>query len=222
VIAPRASKSMTGRYIVVEGPIAVGKTSLAERLAEALGARLFLEQGEENPFLRKFYENPEKYAFATQIFFLLSRYRQQFELAQRDLFEQAVIADYFFAKDQIFARLNLDNDEYLLYQQIYRLLDARTVRPDLVVYLEARGEVLSRRMRRRDRDYERRIAPAYLERVAEAYRQFFAYYSDSPLLVVQSSDIDFVERPADFEALLKEIHAMKRGVQHYVPLSSRG
>lgn len=213
---------MTGRYIVVEGPIAVGKTSLAERLAEALGARLFLEQGEENPFLRKFYENPEKYAFATQIFFLLSRYRQQFELAQRDLFEQAVIADYFFAKDQIFARLNLDNDEYLLYQQIYRLLDARTVRPDLVVYLEARGEVLSRRMRRRDRDYERRIAPAYLERVAEAYRQFFAYYSDSPLLVVQSSDIDFVERPADFEALLKEIHAMKRGVQHYVPLSSRG
>jgi deoxyadenosine/deoxycytidine kinase len=213
---------MAGRYIVVEGPIAVGKTSFAERLAEALGARLVLEEGEENPFLRKFYESPEKYAFATQIFFLLSRYRQQFELAQRDLFEQAVVADYFFAKDQIFARLNLDNDEYLLYQQIYRMLDARAVRPDLVVYLEARGDVLSRRMRRRDRDYERRIAPAYLERVAEAYRQFFYHYGDSPLLVVQSSDIDFVERPSDFEALLKEIHAVKRGVQHYVPLSSRG
>ena len=212
---------MAGRYIVVEGPIAVGKTSFAERLAEALGARLVLEEGEENPFLRKFYENPEKYAFATQIFFLLSRYRQQFELAQRDLFEQAVVADYFFAKDQIFARLNLDNDEYLLYQQIYRMLDPRAVRPDLVVYLEARGDVLSRRMRRRDRDYERRIAPAYLERVAEAYRQFFYHYGDSPLLVVQSSDIDFVERPSDFEALLKEIHAVKRGVQHYVPLSSR-
>lgn len=213
---------MAGRYIVVEGPIAVGKTSLAERLADALGARLFLEEGEENPFLRKFYENPEKYAFATQIFFLLSRYRQQFELAQRDLFERAIVADYFFGKDQIFARLNLDNDEYLLYQQIYRMLDARTVRPDLVVYLEARGDVLARRMRRRDRDYERRIAPTYLERVAEAYRQFFYHYTDSPLLVVQSSEIDFVERPADLDALLKEIQVVKRGTQHYVPLSSRG
>ncbi|MGH7819177.1 MAG: deoxynucleoside kinase [Candidatus Binatia bacterium] len=212
---------MAGRYIVVEGPIAVGKTSLAERLAEALGARLVLEEGEENPFLRKFYENPEKYAFATQIFFLLNRYRQQFELAQRDLFEQAVVADYFFAKDQIFARLNLDNDEFLLYQQIYRMLDARAVRPDLVVYLEARGEVLARRMRRRGRDYEQRVAPSYLERVAEAYRQFFYHYTDSPLLVVQSSEIDFVERPADFRTLLKEIRNVKKGVQHYVPLSSR-
>lgn len=213
---------MSGRYIVVEGPIAVGKTSLTERLAEALGARLVLEEGEENPFLRKFYENPEKYAFATQIFFLLSRYRQQLELAQRDLFEQAVVADYSFAKDQIFARLNLENDEYLLYQQIYRMLDARTARPDLVVYLEARGDVLTRRMRRRDRSYERRIAPAYLERVAEAYRQFYHHYSDSPLLVVQSSDIDFVSHPDDFQALLKEIRSAKRGVQHYVPLASRG
>jgi deoxyguanosine kinase len=215
---------MAGRYIVVEGPIAVGKTSLAERLADALGARLVLEEGEENPFLRKFYDNPEKYAFAAQIFFLLSRYRQQFELAQRDLFEQAIVADYFFAKDQIFARLNLDSDEYALYDQIYRMLNARTLRPDLVVYLEARGEVLVRRMRRRDRDYERRIAPGYLERVAEAYRQFFYNYSDSPLLVVQSSEIDFVEHPADFDALLKEIQTVKKGVQHYVPLrsSSRG
>ena len=212
---------MAGRYIVVEGPIAVGKTSLAERLAEALGARLVLEEGEENPFLRKFYENPEKYAFAAQIFFLLSRYRQQFELAQRDLFEQAVVADYFMAKDQIFARLNLDNDEYVLYQQIYRLLDARAVRPDLVVYLEARGDVLTKRMRRRDRDYERRIAPAYLERVGEAYRQFFYHYTETPLLVVQSSEIDFVQRPDDFEALLKEIQTVKHGVQHYVPLGSR-
>jgi deoxyadenosine/deoxycytidine kinase len=212
---------MSGRYIVVEGPIAVGKTSLAERLAEALGARLALEEGEENPFLRKFYESPEKYAFAAQIFFLLSRYRQQAELAQRDLFEQALVADYFFAKDQIFARLNLDSDEYALYQQIYRLLDARTLRPDLVVYLEARGDVLARRIRRRDRDYERRIAPAYLERVAEAYRQFFYHYTDSPLLVVQSSDIDFVAKPADLDALLKEIRTMKKGVQHYVPLGSR-
>jgi deoxyguanosine kinase len=212
---------MQRRYIVVEGAIAVGKTSLARRLAEAFGARLVLEEGEENPFLRRFYDNPEKYAFATQIFFLLNRYRQQADLRQLDLFESSMVSDYLFAKDQIFARLNLDNDEYALYQQIYRMLDARTARPDLVVYLEARGDVLWKRLRRRDREFERRIAPAYLERVAEAYRQFFYHYGESPLLVVQSSDIDFVERPADFADLLKEIQGVKRGVQHYVPLSSR-
>ena len=212
---------MKGRYIVVEGPIAVGKTSLAQRLAEAVGSRLVLEETEENPFLRKFYENPEKYAFAAQIFFLLNRYRQQSDLAQRDLFERSVVSDYHFAKDQIFARLNLDEDEFHLYQQIYRMLDARIVRPDLVVYLEARGEILWKRLRRRDREYERRVAPAYLERVAEAYRQFFYHYDDSPLLVVQSSEIDFVERPGDLADLVKEIQAVKRGVQHYVPLSSR-
>ncbi len=212
---------MAGRYIVVEGPIAVGKTSLAERLAEALGARLVFEEGDENPFLRRFYDNPEKYAFAAQIFFLLNRYRQQAELAQLDLFAQSIVADYFFAKDQIFARLNLDNDEFRLYQQIYRMLDARIARPDLVIYLEARGDVLAKRLRRRDRDYERRISPLYLERVAEAYRQFFYHYADSPLLVVQSSEIDFVEHPKDFDELLREIQTVKRGVQHYTPLSSR-
>ncbi|MGH7820825.1 MAG: deoxynucleoside kinase, partial [Candidatus Binatia bacterium] len=132
---------MAGRYIVIEGPIAVGKTSLAQRLGEVFGARLVLEESEENPFLRRFYDNPEKYAFAAQLFFLLNRYRQQSELNQLDLFEQSIVADYLFAKDQIFARLNLDSDEYALYQQIYRLLDARIVRPDLVVYLEARGDV---------------------------------------------------------------------------------
>ncbi len=212
---------MAGRYIVVEGPIAVGKTSLAERLAEALGARLVFEEGDENPFLRRFYDNPEKYAFAAQIYFLLNRYRQQAELAQLDLFTQSIVADYFFAKDQIFARLNLDNDEFRLYRQIYRMLDARIARPDLVIYLEARGDVLAKRLRRRDRDYERRISPLYLERVAEAYRQFFHHYAESPLLVVQSSEIDFVEHPKDFDELLREIQTVKRGVQHYTPLSSR-
>ncbi len=212
---------MKGRYIVVEGPIAVGKTSLTERLAEAFQARPQLEETEENPFLRKFYENPEKYAFAAQLFFLLNRYRQQSELAQLDLFEQSIVSDYLFAKDQIFARLNLDNDEFRLYQQIYQLLDARIVRPDLVVYLEARGDVLWKRLRRRDREYERRVAPAYLERVAEAYRQFFYRYDEAPLLVVQSSEIDFVERPGDLADLMKEIQSVRRGVQHYVPLSSR-
>jgi deoxyadenosine/deoxycytidine kinase len=214
-------RRVPGRYIVIEGPIAVGKTSLARRLAEEFHARLVLEEGEENPFLRRFYEQPEKYAFAAQIFFLLNRYRQQTELNQLDLFEQSIVSDYLFAKDQIFARLNLDTDEYNLYQQIYRMLDARIARPDLVVYLEARADVLWKRLRRRDREYERRLAPAYLERVAEAYRQFFHRYAESPLLVVQSSGIDFVENDADFDDLVKEIQAVRRGVQHYVPLSSR-
>jgi deoxyadenosine/deoxycytidine kinase len=212
---------MATRYIVIEGPIAVGKTSLAHRLADVFGARVVLEESEENPFLRRFYDNPEKYAFAAQIFFLLNRYRQQAELKQLELFEQSIVADYLFAKDQIFARLNLDSDEFSLYQQIYRMLDARIVRPDLVIYLEARGDVLWKRLRRRDREYERRVAPAYLERVAEAYRQFFHNYNESPLLVVQSSGIDFVENPADFADLVKEIEGVRRGVQHYVPLSSR-
>lgn len=205
------------RYIVIEGPIAVGKTSFTTQLAEALGARLVLEESEENPFLRRFYEDPEKYAFATQIFFLLNRYRQQQELAQLDLFDRGVVCDYLFAKDQIFARLNLDDAEYALYQQVYRMLDARLPRPDLVVYLEARSEVLWKRMQRRDRPYERRLAPRYLERVAEAYRQFFHHYTESPLLVVESSQIDFVERPEDFAHLRKEIESMRVGTRIYVP-----
>ena len=209
---------MPGRYIVVEGPIAVGKTSLALRLAEALGARTVLEEAEENPFLRRFYDNPVRHAFSAQIFFLLNRFQQQAELEQLELFEQSVVSDYLFAKDRIFARLNLDDDELALYQQIYRMLDARIVRPDLVVYLEARGEVLWKRLRQRDRDFEKRVAPVYLERVAEAYRQYFYHYNDSPLLVVQSSGIDFVDNDEYFQDLLREIDTVRHGVQHYVPL----
>lgn len=211
---------MKPRTIVVEGPIAVGKTSLCQRLAEALGFRLVLEESEENPFLRRFYENPEKYAFTTQVFFLLNRYRQQQELAQLGLFEQGAVCDYLFAKDRVFAGLNLDQDELALYDQIYRLLEPRLARPDLVVYLEARTDVLWKRMRRRDRSFERRLAPAYLDRVAEAYRQFFHRYTETPLLVVESSDIDFIERPHDFADLLKQIQSARKGTRYYVPLGS--
>lgn len=202
---------------MIEGPIAVGKTSLARRLSEVLGARLVLEESEENPFLRRFYQEPEKYAFPTQLFFLLNRYRQQQEVRKLDRFEPSVVSDYLFAKDDIFARLNLGPEEYELYRQVYHLLDGRVARPDLVVYLEARVEVLWRRLRQRDRDYERQLAPAYLERVAEAYRRFFHRYAESPLLVVESSEIDFVESGADFADLVREIRTMRRGVQHYVP-----
>ena len=216
-----AADRATGRYIAVEGPIGVGKTALAQRLATEFGAQLLLEQVEENPFLRKFYEDAEKYAFPTQLYFLLERYRQQRELGQLELFAQGTVSDYLFAKDGIFASLTLGLDEFQLYQQIFQLLDQRLPRPDLVVYLEARPEVLLRRLRKRDRDYERGITPGYLARLTEAFRNYFHHYTEAPLLVVKCSDIDFVEHGGDLADLIKEIRGMRQGVQHYIPLGSR-
>ncbi len=209
------------RYIVVEGPIGVGKTTLARRLAQELGARPVLEEVDENPFLRKFYDKPEKYAFQAQMFFLLSRYRQQTQLAQQDLFRQGTVADYLFSKDKIFAESTLEGDELGLYRQLFQLLDARLPKPDLVVYLQARTDVLIDRLRRRDREFERRIPATYLQKIAEAYRDYFFYYDETPLLVVDSSDVDFVSRAEDFADLLREIDQMGPGVQHYIPLGSR-
>jgi deoxyadenosine/deoxycytidine kinase len=216
-----AADRTTGRYIAVEGPIGVGKTALARRLATEFGSRLLLEQVEENPFLRRFYEEPERYAFQTQLFFLLERYRQQCELGQLRLFEQGTVADYLFAKDAIFAALTLNADEFQLYQQIFQLLDRRLPRPDLVIYLEARPEVLLRRLRKRDRDFERGITPEYLGRLTEAFRDYFHHYTETPLLVINCSDIDFVEHGGDLADLIKEIRGMRQGVQHYIPLGSR-
>ena len=209
------------RYIAVEGPIGVGKTALARRLASDFGAPLILEQGEDNPFLRRFYEDPGKHAFQTQLFFLLERYRQQQELGRRDLAREGAVADYLFAKDNIFAAVNLAADELGLYQQVYQLLDRQLARPDLVIYLEARADVLLRRIRKRDRDFERSITPEYLERLTEAFRNFFHHYTEAPLLVVNCSDIDFVEHGGDLADLIKEIRGMRQGVQHYIPLGSR-
>ena len=216
-----AADRTTGRYIAVEGPIGVGKTALARRLATDFGSRLLLEQVEENPFLRKFYEEPGRYAFQTQLYFLLERYRQQHELGQLELFSQGIVADYLFAKDGIFAAVTLGVDEFQLYQQIFQMLDQRLPRPDLVIYLEARPEVLLRRLRKRDRDFERGITPEYLERLTEAFRDYFHRYTEAPLLVVNCSDIDFVEHGGDLADLIKEIRAMRQGVQHYIPLGSR-
>jgi len=204
-------------YIALEGPIGVGKTSLAEVLARQLNARLMLEDGEQNPFLARFYEDPEKYAIPVQLYFLLTRYNQQRELIQRPLLEQATVADYLFAKDRIFANLNLAPDELVLYEQVYKLLDSRMAKPDLVVYLLANVEVLAERLRRRNRDFERDISYEYLERVSSAYRDFFFYYDEAPLLVVDTSEIDFVNNPNDLADLIREIDRAGQGVQHYVP-----
>ncbi len=210
----------TGRkrgYVAVEGPIGVGKTSLARMLAEKLGARLVLDESGTNPFVARFYEDPDKYAFPAQLYFMLIRHRQQRELVQQDLFRQATVSDYLFSKDRIFANLNLTPDELVLYDQVYRLLDAQMARPDLVVYMWARAEVLIERLRRRNRDFERHISVEYLERVSAAYRDFFFYYEETPLLVVDTSGMDFVEHPEDLEELMREIDRTRAGVQHYVP-----
>lgn len=208
------------RYIAIEGPIGVGKSSLAKSLAAAFGARLVREEGEVNPFLDRFYEDPRKFAFQTQLFFLLSRYRQQRELAQGDLFEQGLVTDYILAKDKIFALINLDEDEISLYESIYKLLAPTVPHPDLVIYLQARPEVLLNRVRKRGIAYERNISLDYLKTLSDAYSEYFFHYNETPLLVVNTSEIDFVERPRDLDHLVREVKSMKRGMQHYIPLGS--
>ena len=209
------------KYIVVEGPIGVGKTSLAKILANEFQARTIFERIEDNPFLPKFYQSRETYAFQNQTFFLLNRYQQQMELAQHDLFNQNAIADYLFAKDQIFATLTLSAEELNLYQQIYALLNTRVPKPDMVVYLQARPEVLYKRVKKRDKKYERSVTFDYLTEVAQAYNQFFFHYDETPLLVVNTSEIDFVASSKDLADLIKEINNMGSGTQHFIPLGSR-
>lgn len=206
-----------GGYIAIEGPIGVGKTSLAQALGLKIGARIVLEDTDSNPFIARFYQDPEKYAFPVQLYFLLTRYNQQRQLAQQDLFAQATVTDYLLAKDRIFARLNLDPDELVLYEGVYRLLDGQLARPDLVVYIRARVEVLAERLRKRNRTFERHISVEYLESVSAAYRDFFFYYDETPLLVVDSSEIDFVDDPGDLEDLLREIDRTVMGSHYYVP-----
>jgi deoxyadenosine/deoxycytidine kinase len=206
-----------GGYIAIEGPIGVGKTSLAQALGLRIGARIVLEDTDSNPFIARFYQDAEKYAFPVQLYFLLTRYNQQRQLAQQDLFAQATVSDYLLAKDRIFAQLNLDPDELVLYEGVYRLLDGQLAKPDLVVYLRARVEVLAERLRKRNRSFERHISMEYLESVSAAYRDFFFYYEETPLLVVDSSEIDFVADPSDLEDLLREIDRTSTGSHYFVP-----
>ena len=208
------------RYIVLEGPIGVGKTSLASRLAEEFEARTLFENVEENPFLQEFYHDRKKNAFKTQLYFLLSRYQQQVDLVQTDLFQKTAVGDYLFAKDRIFARLNLDRDELYLYDELYRILIPRIPKPDLVIYLSADIEILKKRIRGRAKPYERSLDMSYLSRVVSAYNDFFFQYDETPLLVISTTNIDFVSRDSDFRQLVKEIREFKTGTQYFVPLGS--
>jgi deoxyadenosine/deoxycytidine kinase len=210
------------RLIAIEGVIGAGKTSLARLLSRALGARLHLEVVDENPFLPRFYAEPKRYAFPTQIFFLLSRYQQQQEFFQQDLFSQRVVSDYLFAKDRIFANLNLADDELRLYERLAAELETRVPVPDRVVYLQASLETLLARIARRGRTYERDMPRRYLEDLSDAYNHYFFHYRDAPLLVVNTNEIDFVHDPRHFEDLRRRIEAPWTGVQYYTPAAERG
>lgn len=209
------------RYIVVEGPIGVGKSSLTNILAERLQARRVMEVVEENPFLASFYTDRNKYAFQTQMFFLLSRFKQQQELFQQDLFANVTVSDYLFAKDRIFAALTLDPNELALYERVFDEIGPRVTKPDLVIYLQARLDVLLGRIKKRAREFERRFDQEYLDSLCRAYNDFFFHYAETPLLVVNTSDIDFVNNPEDLENLLSVVRQTKKGTVHYQPLPSR-
>lgn len=213
------SSSLPFRHIAVEGPIGVGKTSLVDLLARRYRG-VKIQEDVENPFLGDFYKDKRGAAFRCQLFFLLSRYDQQRKLAQRDLFSELVLSDYSFPKDKIFAYLTLDDSELLIYNRLYDLLKETVPKPDLLIYLQASQETLVRRIRKRGRDYEKSISPAYLKEVSEAYSHYFYRYDETPLLVVNTNEIDFVHNPEHFERLDEQIRSATRGTQYYVPLGS--
>jgi len=197
------------RYIVIEGPIGVGKTSLARRLARHIAATELLEKPEENPFLARFYLDPPRYALATQLFFLFQRSSEVRDLAQMDLFTSTTVADYLLDKDPLFARLNLSDQEYVLYQQIYQALQLEAPVPDLVIYLQATPETLVERVRRRAQPYEIGISESYLLRLAQSYSDFFYHYSAAPVLMVNNEHLNFVDGDEDFNLLIKRIEEMR-------------
>lgn len=208
-------------YVVVEGPLGVGKTSLAQLLAERINAKAILEETEENPFLTNFYGDPRRFAFQTQIYFLLKRFQKQEEIHQIDLFKRTVVSDFLFDKDRVFARINLDDGEFSLYEQVFQFLKATVIKPDLVIFLQAKADILRERIRKRDREYEKSITLKYLEQINQAFNEFFFHYTETPLLVINASYIDFVNVPSDLDELVLEIEKMEKGTKYYVPLGSR-
>ena len=207
------------RYIGIEGPIGVGKTSLTNLLAKRFRGTRVLNDA-DNPFLDDFYKDKRGAAFRTELFFLLSRFDQQRQVAQRDLFTELILADYTFAKSKIFAHLTLDDSELMIYNRLYDLLDDQVPRPELVIYLQAGLDTLLKRIKKRGRAYEKAISPSYLQELSEAYSHYFYRYDETPLLVVNTNEIDFVAKPEHFDQLVEQIRNAQKGTQYYVPLGS--
>ncbi len=203
------------RYVVVEGPIGAGKTSLARRLAQRMESELLLENPEDNPFLAQFYRDMRRYAFQTQMFFLFQRVTQLRDLKQHELFKPSVVADFMLEKDPLFAQLTLNDDEFRLYQQVYQHLAPQAPAPDLVIYLQAPVDVLAARVERRGNKSERNIAEDYLRKLAESYVEFFYRYDRSPLLIVNSENLNFVDRDRDLELLLERMRNMRGGREFF-------
>jgi deoxyguanosine kinase len=207
------------RYIVIEGPIGVGKTSLASKLADEFESQLLLEKPEDNPFLASFYQNPRQYALSAQLHFLLQRAQQVQDFRQTDMFQQAYIADFMVDKDRLFAQMTLNKDELALYEQIYTHLTLDAPRPDLVIYLQAPVDTLRERIARRGIDYEQQIRDEYLLRLSESYTRFFYDYDDSALLTVNTQSVDLINNAADYQSIIDKINNIHSG-RHYFNQSS--
>ena len=207
-------------YVAIEGVIGVGKTSLAHLLEERLNAKLVMEKFDENPFLADFYLDPERYAFQTQLFFLLSRYRQQQELRQTEVFHKLVISDYMFVKDRLFASLNLDDKEMSLYDSVAKILEKNILNPDLVIYLQADTPRLMERITLRDRDFEKNMSPDYIDALNQIYNEYFFRYQEIPLLIINTNDIDFVHNEEDLEEVIRYIRQPVSGTKFFNPASN--
>ena len=204
-------------YIAIEGPIGVGKTSLAKLISKELGARLVLEQFEENPFLPEFYKDPEHYSFQTQLFFLLQRYRQQQELRQVDMFQNLLVTDYLFVKDRLFASLNLNEKEMQLYDTVANLLERNIIKPDLVIYLQADTDILMGNIANRGRDMELDISHDYIDALGQVYTEYFFRYQEAPLVIINTSNIDFVNNKSDLKEVIDFIRKPVSGTKFFNP-----
>ena len=208
-------------YLAVEGPIGVGKTSLVKLLGKKLGAKMVLEEYENNPFLEDFYNDPERFSFQTQLFFLMNRYRQQQDLRQVDMFHNLLITDYMFVKDRLFASLNLDDKELSLYDTVANLLERNVLKPDMVIYLQADTQTLMRNIAKRGRDFETNMSFEYLDALSQVYTEYFFKYQETPLIIINTNNIDFVNNNDDLEEVIKYIREPVSGTKFFNPIIDR-
>ena len=207
------------QYVAIEGTIGVGKTSLANLFSEKLGAKLILEAFEDNPFLTDFYEDPESNAFQTQLWFLLQRYQQQQELRQVDMFQHLVVTDYMFVKDRLFAALNLNEKEMSLYDSVAKMMEKNIIHPDLVIFLQADTETLMKNISKRGRDFEKNMSVDYIDALNQVYNEYFFRYQETPLIIINTNNIDFVQNPGDLEEMIGYIRQPISGTKFFNPSS---